>query len=232
MLGRDNTGRSFGTDKLGFGYLEIYQPLFELYRDKKDAVLAEVGILGGSSLITWRDFLPDCKIIGIDKYDFGGNDRGEHVDSSFFANDDNSEFYLIDQSSRDELNSFAQSLSHGIDIFIDDGSHFQHDMIITFEYIFPKINPGGLYIIEDISTKETLVAGHSWWGKDDEPTIEDCVEETIIRLKDQGILTNKYLDQDKISSLTDSVDHVLFYKAQIPPLTPAGTSSLAIVQKV
>jgi hypothetical protein len=38
-----------------------------------------------------------------------------------------------------------------IDIVIDDGSHKFYDQIFTFKILFPRLNAGGIYIIEDIS---------------------------------------------------------------------------------
>jgi len=39
-----------------------------------------------------------------------------------------------------------------VDIIVDDGSHLNHHVIHTFEYLFPKLNDGGVYAIEDVQT--------------------------------------------------------------------------------
>jgi hypothetical protein len=38
----------------------------------------------------------------------------------------------------------------GIDIFIDDGSHDPAHQISTFEEMFPRLNPGAVFICEDV----------------------------------------------------------------------------------
>ena len=34
-------------------------------------------------------------------------------------------------------------------IIVDDGSHLAHHVIFTFETLFPALEPGGIYVIED-----------------------------------------------------------------------------------
>ena len=41
---------------------------------------------------------------------------------------------------------------HLPDIIIDDGSHIEEHQIFTFGVLFPKLKPGGVYIVEDISS--------------------------------------------------------------------------------
>lgn len=45
-----------------------------------------------------------------------------------------------------------EDLSTTFDLIIDDASHIIEDMINAFEIWWPKVNPGGFYIIEDIHT--------------------------------------------------------------------------------
>ena len=39
-----------------------------------------------------------------------------------------------------------------IDIIIDDGSHINEHVIDTFKLLFPKLNDGGIYVVEDTQT--------------------------------------------------------------------------------
>ena len=41
-----------------------------------------------------------------------------------------------------------------IDIVIDDGSHKVIDQVTTFNILYPRLNPNGIYIIEDIRNIE------------------------------------------------------------------------------
>ena len=40
----------------------------------------------------------------------------------------------------------------GIDIVLDDGSHNMKDIIVSLESLFPMLNDGGVYMIEDLHT--------------------------------------------------------------------------------
>jgi hypothetical protein len=39
-----------------------------------------------------------------------------------------------------------------LDLIVDDGSHVNGDQITTFKTLFPHLNPGGYYVIEDLQT--------------------------------------------------------------------------------
>jgi hypothetical protein len=40
----------------------------------------------------------------------------------------------------------------GVDIILDDGSHFMSDIRLSLKYLFPHLNYGGIYVIEDLQT--------------------------------------------------------------------------------
>ncbi len=37
-------------------------------------------------------------------------------------------------------------------MIIDDGSHINDHVVTTFDFLFPKLAPGGIYVIEDTQT--------------------------------------------------------------------------------
>ena len=225
-------GINNNTDKAFFGYLKVYETHFNKFINNKTTTIAEIGILGGASLKTWRDFLPNAKIIGIDKFEDSVNERSEIVVNDFFKSDPNSKFFLCDQSKTEDLISLKNKLINeniGIDIFIDDGSHFQKDMIQTFEIMFPILNKGGIYIIEDICTTKNLLRGDKWWGDVKNINIENCVEQTILNFKNTNKLKNDYFISNDLSELENSIQDCLFYKDKTEPLTAYATSSLAIL---
>src|SRR5690606_38962494 len=39
-----------------------------------------------------------------------------------------------------------------IDIVIDDGSHVMQDMIASFEHLYDRVSPDGVYLVEDTHT--------------------------------------------------------------------------------
>ena len=39
-----------------------------------------------------------------------------------------------------------------LDIVIDDGSHVGPQTLVSFRFLFPRLRPGGIYVIEDMQT--------------------------------------------------------------------------------
>jgi hypothetical protein len=58
-----------------------------------------------------------------------------------------------DQTDRDFLTKLADERApNGIDIVIDDASHIGYPSLKTFEILFDRVKPGGLYVVEDWGT--------------------------------------------------------------------------------
>ena len=57
----------------------------------------------------------------------------------------------LDQGDRFALSSFVDSHRPGIgfDLIIDDASHMLGPTKTSFEVLFPRLRPGGLYFVED-----------------------------------------------------------------------------------
>jgi hypothetical protein len=108
-------------------------------------VVVEIGVGNagspkpGGSLIIWRDYLVRSTIIGID-IEPKSFDLGPRV---YFAQ--------ADQGNHDDLQRVVNY--HGWpDIVIDDGSHVAADIVASFEFFWPLLPPGGIYVIEDLVT--------------------------------------------------------------------------------
>lgn len=116
-------------------YLPIYQSALT---DTKR--MLEIGVDRGGSLQMWREYLPDATIVGLDispkaaRHDDPERDMhvriGDQADAGFLA------------SVLDEFGSF--------DTVLDDGGHTAKQMIASFQYLFPRLDPGGVYIVEDV----------------------------------------------------------------------------------
>jgi hypothetical protein len=148
-----------GSDK-GFsvlnahGYVRIYEALLGKAR-LQPLRLLEIGLLhpvlhaakrnpntGGfstaPSLQMWLEYLPQAQIFGMDIEDFSAwqHPRGQ--------------ICRADQSNRSSLVAAAQAMGGQFDVIIDDGSHASHHQQITLAALFPYLNAGGLYIVEDL----------------------------------------------------------------------------------
>jgi len=153
-----------GTDKFGIhNYSPIYWRLFKDLRDKPIKIL-EIGVggydspdRGGESLAVWRDFFPNGTIVGVDIFEkrLPLGDRvhvlqGSQVDAVFLAG---------------VLARFGP-----FDIIIDDGSHMNKDVVVSFEMLFPFLADDGIYVVEDTQT-----AFFPYFGGSPDPRAETMI---------------------------------------------------------
>ncbi|MFA5418966.1 MAG: class I SAM-dependent methyltransferase [Bacteroidales bacterium] len=142
------------TDKssLFHNYTEIYERYFRGKR-KEIKSLLEVGVWHGESLVLWKNYFPNAKIVGVDitpdckQYE---DDRAKVVIADA-TKQLQFPMYIYEWLTRTSV-SLAQSNNPvEFDIIIDDGSHHCAHVIATFELLFKHVKPGGWYIVEDTS---------------------------------------------------------------------------------
>lgn len=140
MTTLDQLGRGCGTDKSSLDHnytTTFYEGLLGSWRD--DPVhLLELGILNGCSLRMWGHYFThsDARIVGVDKnpVDIGVDDA-------------RIEIYCGDQAE-----VVPQLRATSFDIIIDDASHISSKTIASFVTWWPRLKPGGTYVVEDTST--------------------------------------------------------------------------------
>ncbi len=143
MTSLDELAIAFGTDKSTrtHGFTNHYVVYFELLRDLPIKLL-EIGVQSGASLRMWKQYFPKAQIYGIDYYDVQPMEE---------------ERIKVIQGQQKDIKVLEEALLHGpFDIIIDDGSHQNPDIMASFEYLFPRMKPGGIYVIEDTTC--------TYWG--------------------------------------------------------------------
>jgi hypothetical protein len=145
-----------GSDKDRNGYSHLYSILFDRIRNEKMNVL-EIGIgtmvpgacssmknympdmyRPGASLRAWNDYFINSNIYGVDIQE----------DTQF--KEDRITTFLCDSTKQASVNELMGKLNIKFDIIIDDGWHLDTAQQQTLLNFFPYLNPGGLYVIEDI----------------------------------------------------------------------------------
>jgi len=133
------------SDKWLHGFLPYYRKHCGSRRFRRNLIL-EIGVggdsdshLGGGSLRIWRDYFPRSRIIGIDIHPKSIR-LGPRVSTA-----------LADQGSSADLLGILETAGDP-DIIIDDGSHVGDDVWASFSILWPRLRPGGLYVIEDLHT--------------------------------------------------------------------------------
>ena len=139
-------GSIYRTDKINsHNYSCHYMSHFDQFKHRKIKLL-EIGVggyqnpnSGGKSLRMWKKYFPEAEIFSIDIYDKSPLEeyrikifQGSQVDNDF-------------------LDEVIKKIGD-VDIIIDDGSHINEHVIETFKQLFPKLNDGGIYVVEDTQT--------------------------------------------------------------------------------
>ena len=130
-------------------YLPLYDRYFAAFRDgfpagaaRRPIRMLEIGVSKGGSLELWRGYFgPDAVLYGIDidpacaAFDGEGGNRvriGSQADPAF-------------------LKAVVAEMG-GVDIVLDDGSHVADHQNVAFATLFPLLQEGGLYVVEDLHT--------------------------------------------------------------------------------
>jgi 23S rRNA U2552 (ribose-2'-O)-methylase RlmE/FtsJ len=152
------------------GYTTIYEKYLGKYQDTFCKLL-EIGVNRGASIRMWREWLPNSNIYAIDiqnkrtRYPWDNKTR-------FFQGDQGNPLFLDKVIS--EVGPF--------DVVLDDGSHDMIPQITSFTCLWPAVNTGGLYIIEDMNT--SYVSKHGGGLRKFGTTIEFLKEKLDDLVKD------------------------------------------------
>ena len=137
-------GDTYGTLKnthhhKGVTMLDIYEKYFEDFKNDRFNFL-EIGVLDGSSVKTWKNYFPNAHIYGID------------IDPRCKAfEESNIVIEIGSQDSQETINNIVKKTDNGkFRIIMDDGSHINKLTIKSFELLYDRLEPGGMYIFEDM----------------------------------------------------------------------------------
>ena len=121
-------------------YFDIYERHLARFRGKSP-VMIEIGVWGGGSLAMWKEYFgPGSRIIGID------------INPECKVHEaDGVEVFIGSQDDPALINSIFAKYPQ-VDIVLDDGSHIMRHMISSFELMYNRVQPNGLYMVEDTHT--------------------------------------------------------------------------------
>jgi hypothetical protein len=166
----------------------------------------EVGVYNGDSLMLWRDFFENSKIIGVEKY----------LENSLKAigdkNLDRIEFLKYDCSVEDELIELSKKYTD-VDVIIDDASHVMLDQQLTLSILFKMLKPGGIYILEDLHTSyEASNPDKAMWGWGD-PN-KTITLDMLYDFKKTGKIKSDYMSEENMKYLEDNIQSLDIYQSR------------------
>jgi hypothetical protein len=176
-------------------YFPIYTRHLERFRGRSVNVL-EVGVYRGGGLDLWSSYLgPEAKLVGLD------------IDEAAVrAVKGRFQVVLGDQADPDVLRKINDDYGP-FDVVIDDGGHTMDQQIVTIETLFPLLNDGGVFIVEDTHTSYWTAFG----GGLHEPT--SFVEWTKPRIDD--LHSRHHAGIDRSSVWATEVDGMHWYDSVV-----------------
>lgn len=108
----------------------------------------ELGVWKGGSVVFWAEALQPDRLVAVDKREGGDSPAFE---AYLAARTPRLQVHwAVDQSDQGRLRTVLDGAFDGLlDLVIDDASHLYGPTRASFETLFPRIRPGGLYVIED-----------------------------------------------------------------------------------
>lgn len=151
-----------GTDKATRHQFTLFYPFFLEHLRQSAFDMLEIGVFQEQSLQMWDRYLPRATVFGADKKAYTSP-----------------RILRLDQGSRADLRRVARLRNWSV--VLDDGSHKPSHQLRTFREFFPRLPPGGVYIIEDIETNYWARASGMGlkpygWTMSDETEETDMVE--------------------------------------------------------
>ena len=130
----------YGSDKVSVhNYGSLYDDLFQRLRPQ---ALLEIGVYRGQSLQAWRA---------------AGVPKTIGVDSDPAASSTMLGLHVLLATMPGQAYAVAERVGL-LDIIIDDGSHLYPDYVATADVLFERLRFGGVYVIEDIQTQDSVDA--------------------------------------------------------------------------
>lgn len=141
-------------------YTDLYDLILAPLRDEAITLL-EIGLASGGpetlsgrlertvpspSAGMWLEYFSKAEIVGFDICDFS------HLQNKRFT------FVRGDAGNADDLTKL-RSTSAGFDVIVDDGTGASYHQQFCLKYLWPHLNPGGLYIIEDLHWQSPVYEG-------------------------------------------------------------------------
>jgi len=183
-------GLKYETDKQNrHKYLFSYEKYMNPYREYPIKIF-EIGIASGGSLLIWNEYLHnDSTIYGIDIVN--PIQKDDLINNGCIIE-------IVNQRSRADVTAFVEK--HGtFDIIIDDGDHQPLSQQMCLGMLFKYVNPGGLYIIEDLHTSYNSVRLNM-------DHTEHSTIEVLKNLRDKEIIISDFMFDVEISYVVENTE--------------------------
>ena len=170
-------------------YHEVYEPLFEPYKNEPINFL-EIGVFKGASTSAIHEYFPNATIYGLDIFE---RVKAEDID---ILKEDRVEWLKGDSLNPSITDAIkAKWPDVKFDFILDDGAHWPEANQKTMKNLIPFLADGGTYIIEDVFPMSIMTQKElnlDWLRKS--PDKYDMLKYYAFEdaMKDTGLSINRY----------------------------------------
>ncbi len=171
----DEIALKYGADKASSHH--SYMPIYQEYIGKREVKsLFEIGCAHGKSLMMWAELLPDALITSVD------------IDENCRLHQRKNIAVIIADATDPARMAAVSALNGPFQVIIDDGEHDHNQVRIAFEELWWRLEPGGVYFIEDLDGDSQFVQDFckQWDAK-----FIECDDKTGYRTKPGLIVLEK-----------------------------------------
>lgn len=186
-----------GADFLLLKHRPVVERYFEVVEDLRPRHVFELGILEGGSTALLLELAQPHAMVAIDRNPPGTPALHDYVsrrklDQVIRIHTD------VDQADRNRLAEIAAQAfgEEPLDLVVDDCSHMYEATRASFNELFPRLRPGGLYLLEDWDwTREKKVA--EMWA--DRIPLTKLVEDLILTLASSSDLISEIVVEPELA---------------------------------
>lgn len=132
-------------------YIEEYERLFAPFRQRQPITMLEIGLCRGGSLRMWHEYFDRSAVHGIDISDAPDG----LPDLRRLIGEDLPRMTVSIFDACEPIQVLKHIGNAKFDIIIEDASHDIDDSMAIYANFVHRLNPNGLYVIEDVVTIES-----------------------------------------------------------------------------
>ncbi len=178
------------------GYSKFYQDIFYPIKNEKLNII-EIGSFYGNASAALFFYFKNSKIYGAD------------INPDMFRyKSDRVESFYVNSSSLSSIKNEIINKNIKFDIIIEDASHMLKDQIISIFYLFPILNKGGYFIVEELDFPET---------REDMRTSNDIsdLKNILINILEKKDFKSPYIDEKSKKYFLDNIESIKIFRGNM-----------------
>ena len=186
------------------GYSKFYEKVFLGFKDKKINIL-EIGSFYGNASAAMFFYFKNANIFGADINPDMFNYSSKRIKS-----------FLVNSSSVSSIKKNILDKKIEYKIIIEDASHMLKDQIISLFYLFPILESGGYFIVEELDfpeKREDMRVGQEF------PDLKSILK----NIQEKKDFNSKYINKDLKDYFLNNVETIDVFKGNI--------NEIAIIKK-